>query len=1243
MSTHGLNSATIEALYHQLNPRALSEGKPGRGASSQDKLDLINNILGTKLEKTGSERYKDVHTPRIKDINKIVGNQVQKFKASGLEGKALNEAVIDWWQKRNSPSGDISKYEAVVEANKKFAVDYMEILMEVADKHLNGVEFMLLHLQQQTNNSYGVSKALGYSMRSINVDSQKLYLEHELQLVNLSRLLTDAYVYTKGKPAQLRRDMIKAALDGSNMSLIPKSHQQVIDVTGPSATRTGFRYAMGKDGVSVVFESALNVWENAEAARSQVITQGRYKYMSVADALLAEATGAKLKEAYKAAVKVKPAKRSAESIVVVDRYKNRQPVEKAIKVANKQLVRDGLASKNIKLSEQEIKDIAAARDEAIRLGRLPNKKKKGMSTWDFDDTLAKTKSDVLYTTPEGKKGRLNATEFAKRGAELLDKGYEFDFSEFNKVKDGKPGPFLEKALKRAKKFGVKDQFILTARAPEAAPAIKAFLDAQGFKLPIENIIGLGNSTPEAKARWMLKKFAEGYNDMYFADDALKNVKAVKSMLDNLDVKSKVQQALASKNLGLEINQRLQHSLGIEVDKEFTRAEGSQLGKKSTRGFFNLIGGSRRRVFVPDTAADLELLLEPLYGKGKRGLDTKQWFADNLYRKFERGINDYNTARQRLIEDYQQLRADMKDVVKELGSDVPNTNFTLDQAIRVHIWDRAGFEIPDLSESNKQILLDHIRSNQRYLAYAYRVSKMTGIESGLKKPSQFWWGETLANEISDVERGVDRKGFLADFIEAKEAIFSEKNLNKMESKLGANWRMSIEDMFDRMETGRTRAEKLSGTTANIINYFNGSIGTIMNWNTRSAVLQTISAINFVNASFNNPLRAAQAMANAPQYARDFMRIMNSDMLKQRRGGLQINVTEAEIAKAAESTNPAKAIIAKLLKAGYTPTKIMDSFAIASGGATYYRNAIRKYMKEGMTKAEAEKQAWLDFQEIAERTQQSNRADLISKQQTTLGGRLILPFANTPMQMNRIMMKELLDIKNGRFKDKADLATKLGKFGYYGFVQSLVFAGLQSAAFAVWNWSDDEELKAEKQQQVIETMSDGLMRGQGIKGAILNGVFKASKVFLRERKKGFKADYSEVWEALLGISPPVGAKVRQLDKMGNTYSYNKKHIEENGFELGLDSPSLELATLGAETFVNIPANRMLKKARNVEAAMEEDRAAWERVLLALGWSEWDVDPERTREELKERRKEQEAKSKPNKSSKPKKRKVKDIRMR
>ena len=145
------------------------------------------------------------------------------------------------------------------------------------------------------------------------------------------------------------------------------------------------------------------------------------------------------------------------------------------------------------------------------------------------------------------------------------------------------------------------------------------------------------------------------------------------------------------------------------------------------------------------------------------------------------------------------------------------------------------------------------------------------------------------------------------------------------------------------------------------------------------------------------------------------------------GLKTDVNQAEIANAvAGSKNKVKAAFAYLLKIGFLPTQIADSFAIASGGATFYRNRIKTYLKDGLSQAEAEQRAFLDFQQIAEETQQSSRPDLISQQQASPLGRLVLAFQNTPMQYARLTKKAVLDLIKGR----GDAKTNISKILYYG---------------------------------------------------------------------------------------------------------------------------------------------------------------------------------------------------------------------
>ena len=51
------------------------------------------------------------------------------------------------------------------------------------------------------------------------------------------------------------------------------------------------------------------------------------------------------------------------------------------------------------------------------------------------------------------------------------------------------------------------------------------------------------------------------------------------------------------------------------------------------------------------------------------------------------------------------------------------------------------------------------------------------------------------------------------------------------------------------------------------------------------------------------------------------------------------------------------------------------------------------------------------------------------------------------MNRAGMKEILDISKGRYENNVELAEKIGRTSYYMGAQVAIFAGLQSALFAM----------------------------------------------------------------------------------------------------------------------------------------------------------------------------------------------------
>mgnify|MGYP003666747667 CR=1 FL=1 len=76
----------------------------------------------------------------------------------------------------------------------------------------------------------------------------------------------------------------------------------------------------------------------------------------------------------------------------------------------------------------------------------------------------------------------------------------------------------------------------------------------------------------------------------------------------------------------------------------------------------------------------------------------------------------------------------------------------------------------------------------------------------------------------------------------------------------------------MEKGKNRPKGTDAATNRFMNWLAGSVGAIMFFNTKSAVLQTISLLNYINYTDNNPIQAAKAFANQKQYWTDFAYIL-----------------------------------------------------------------------------------------------------------------------------------------------------------------------------------------------------------------------------------------------------------------------------------------------------------------------------------------------------------------------------------
>ena len=871
-------------------------------------------------------------------------------------------------------------------------------------------------------------------------------------------------------------------------------------------------------------------------------------------------------------------------------------------IQNNNALANGVKFKESRSNKEVLKQMDIL-DKAFDNARDANAKTKGISVWDFDDTLATTKSNVLYILPNGKTGSINASEFALQSDKLVEEGAEFDFSEFNKITEGKKGPMFQKALNRNKKFGNENVFILTARPMAAAKPIRDFLKALGLEIPLKNIVGLENGDPQAKARWVVEKASEGYNDFYFADDAYKNVKAVNDALSVLDVKSKARQAFVkyskSEDLSKGFNRIIEDQSGIGADKIYSKAKAVVAG--AGKGRFNF--------FVPYAAEDFIGLLYTTLGKGSKGEAQMAWFKRHLLDPFARGSRNISIARVNAMNNYRALKSELKIVPKDLLKKIPGEPYTKEMAVRVYIWDRQNESIPGLSKTDQRELKEYVESNSQLKTFA---DELIDLQKGqpYASPRTSW----LAGGITgDILRGLDtttRAKYLEQWQTNADAIFTQANLNKLQAAYGQDYVEALVNMLERMKSGSNRNFKGDSTTGKITDWLTGSIGTIMFFNMRSALLQTISSVNYINWSDNNIFKAGLAFANQKQYWKDFITLFNSPDLIDRRRGLRLNVNESDIAKIAQQ-NGVQGVINKLLELGFLPTQIADSFAIASGGATMYRNRIKKYTQEGFSLEDASQKALLDWREITEENQQSSRPDKISMQQAGPLGRIVLAFANTPMQYTRLMKKAALDLKNGR----GDAKTNISKIIYYAMVQNFIFNALQQALFAIGFGEEEEPERDKKYYSIANSMLDTILRGTGVGGSITS-VVKNSIVKMIDESKKKNPKYEKLAATLLQISPPVSSKYNRITNAARSYKWDKEEMFNEGWSL--DNPAFLAGGNVISATTNIPLDRLVKKATNVKDALGEDLETWERLALIGGWQDWElgIDNEKPKQKSKSR---------------------------
>ena len=154
--------------------------------------------------------------------------------------------------------------------------------------------------------------------------------------------------------------------------------------------------------------------------------------------------------------------------------------------------------------------------------KLNEAKNKKLRIFDFDDTLAKVKSNIIVKNKD-KEFTLTPAEFAVYNPK---QGDSFNFKEFNEmIKTAIPIKSNLKLLQKAAEDPMTKTTILTARL--LGYPVKHYLK-KNFNLDIY-VVAVGGADPKLKVNYIEKEIKKGYNDIVFIDDSYKNVKAVEAL------------------------------------------------------------------------------------------------------------------------------------------------------------------------------------------------------------------------------------------------------------------------------------------------------------------------------------------------------------------------------------------------------------------------------------------------------------------------------------------------------------------------------------------------------------------------------------------------------------------------------------------------------------------------------------------------------------------------------------------
>ena len=147
----------------------------------------------------------------------------------------------------------------------------------------------------------------------------------------------------------------------------------------------------------------------------------------------------------------------------------------------------------------------------------------------------------------------------------------------------------------------------------------------------------------------------------------------------------------------------------------------------------------------------------LAGKGKQGEADQKFFEDNLVTPYVQGVAAMEKARRAIKNDYLGLRKMFPDVKKKLNKRIPGLEYPHDQAIRIYLYNKSGFEIEGLSKTDLKKIISFINKDENLKSFADGLQLITKKEKWVE-PDAYWATTSVLGDLNTLSEKVNRQEY-----------------------------------------------------------------------------------------------------------------------------------------------------------------------------------------------------------------------------------------------------------------------------------------------------------------------------------------------------------------------------------------------------------------------------------------------------------------------------------------------------